>query len=115
MGDLAPHFSRNEFRDRRTGELVDPPCQLLVVLELLRMTCGGTPLRIVSGYRSQSTNREVGGAPDSRHLYGDAVDIPAGYATVEQAEAAGAVGIGEKDGWALHIDVRPSGAARWSY
>jgi zinc D-Ala-D-Ala carboxypeptidase len=114
MGDLSRHFSRSEFRDRRTGELVEPPCRLLVSLELLRLMCGGTPLRIVSGYRSPSTNAEVGGAPDSRHLHGDAADIPGGYATVAQAEDAGFDGIGESGGWAIHVDVRGH-AARWSY
>jgi uncharacterized protein YcbK (DUF882 family) len=115
MGDLTMHFSEAEFLDRRTGEANGPPCRLLAVLEAIRATAGHRPLPIISGYRSAKTNAAVGGAPDSRHLHGDAADIPSGYVTVDQAEACGAVGIGEKDGWAVHVDVRPGGPARWSY
>lgn len=114
MGDLTAHFSGHEFADRRTGQLVGPPARLLAVLEVCRYIAG-RPLHIVSGYRSPSTNSDVGGAPASRHLFGDAADIPSGYVTVDQAEQAGAVGIGEKDGWAVHVDVRPGPPARWSY
>lgn len=114
MGDLTAHFSAGEFLDRRTGERRDPPCSLLAVLEHLRGEVG-RPLSIVSGFRSESTNRAVGGAPASRHLQGDAADIPAGYATTEQAERAGAVGIGSKGPWAVHVDVRPGPPARWTY
>lgn len=114
MGDLSQHFSRTEFRDRRTGALAGPPGELVERLEHLRTTCGGTPLRIVSGYRSKSTNLAVGGAPNSRHLVGDAVDIPAGYATVAQAEHCGFTGIGSKGPWAVHVDCRPE-PARWTY
>jgi uncharacterized protein YcbK (DUF882 family) len=114
MGDLSEHFSANEFRDKRSGRLVGPPCRLLVVLELLRRDVG-RPLTIVSGYRTPETNRAVGGTKHSRHLLGDAVDIPIGYATVAQAAEAGAVGIGSRDGWAVHVDVRPGAPARWTY
>ena len=114
MGDLSPHFSAWEFKDRSDGSLVGPPCSLLCVLEALRAQVG-KPLSIVSGYRTPAHNAEVGGAPNSRHIHGDAADIPYGYATVAQAELAGAAGIGEKDGWAVHVDTRPGGPARWSY
>ena len=45
---------------------------------------------------------------------GDAADIPEGYATVDQAVAAGFTGIGSKGRWAIHVDTRPS-PARWTY
>lgn len=114
MGDLSPHFSTSEFRDRRTGQVkVDP--RLVAHLEVLRCWCGSKPLRIVSGFRSPSSNVTVGGAKNSEHLYGRAADIPAGYATVEQARAAGFTGIGRSGKWATHVDVRPGPRAEWSY
>lgn len=114
MGDLSEHFSRSEFRDRRTGELKGPPMELVAVLERVRALTG-RPLRIISGYRSPRTNRSVGGARRSRHLHGDAVDIPAGHCTTEQAAAAGAVGIGSKGPWAVHLDTRPGPRTFWRY
>lgn len=47
-------------------------------LEAMRHALGDAPLRITSGFRSQSCNSAVGGASNSRHLYGDAADIGAG-------------------------------------
>ena len=115
MGDLSPHFSRSKFRDHRTGEVqIDP--KLVEHLEKLRSICGGRPLHIVSGFRSRSTNSAVGGARRSQHLYGRVADIPPGYATVDQARAAGFTGIGSKGKWAVHVDVRPTKrVARWEY
>ncbi len=91
-----------------------PPAELLRVLEKIRAV-NGKPLSIISGHRCTATNRAVGGAPRSRHLVGDAVDIPLRHVTVTMAAEAGAVGIGERDGWAVHIDVRPGPPVRWRY
>lgn len=106
MGDLSTDFSREEFIDRRTGQLVGPTPELLWRLQLLRNRIGRA-LPIVSGYRSPSTNRLVGGARRSRHLVGDAVDIPPGLVTVDQAIADGFSGIGHCEGWVVHLDCRP--------
>jgi uncharacterized protein YcbK (DUF882 family) len=105
LGDLSPHFSKAEFRDHRTGELVGPDRLLVEVLERIR-ALSGEPLRIVSGYRSAATNRAVGGARRSQHRLGRAADLPRGTCTVEQALAAGATGVGHCDGDVVHIDVR---------
>ncbi len=114
MGDLSPHFSRSEFVDRRTRHLHGPTPGLIVVLERIRALTG-KPLRIVSGYRSPSSNATVGGAKNSRHMEGDAADIPAGHATLSEAYASGAVGVGTKDGWATHVDTRPGPRRHWTY
>lgn len=114
MGDLSAHFSKSEFRDKRAGVTVDVPCRLVAGLEHLRGQVG-RPLVIVSGYRTPETNKAVGGASQSRHLVGDAADIPEGYATIEQAQRAGFVGIGSKGPWAIHVDMRPGPPARWTY
>lgn len=105
MGDLSRNFSRWEFRDRRTGELIGPDPKLLQILQSLRYRIG-RPLPIVSGYRSPSTNRAVGGARRSLHLLGKAADIPKGLVTVREAKVAGATGIGVCNGWVVHIDTR---------
>lgn len=114
MGDLTAHFDQEEFSDRRGGGVKGPPARTLAALEVLRFQVG-RPLRIVSGYRTPMSNRAVGGAPDSRHLYGDAADIPEGYATVDQAVAAGFTGIGSRGRWVIHVDTRPGPLVQWSY
>jgi uncharacterized protein YcbK (DUF882 family) len=114
VGDLSAHFSRAEFRDSRNQSTHHVDHRLVQVLEAIRALTG-RPLRIVSGYRSPATNQAVGGARNSQHLQGRAADIPVGRATVEQAAAAGAVGIGERGGWAVHVDTRPGPPARWKY
>lgn len=109
MGDLSAHFSRSEFAEHDNGELPAgmPTQRLLACLERLRADRGGRPLRIVSGYRSARYNARVGGAPDSRHIHGDAADLEAGVATARQAQHAGFTGIGVCRGWAVHVDTRP--------
>lgn len=114
VGDLSPHFSSHEFVDKHTGHRYDPPAELLEVLENIRSLHPG-PLVVLSGHRCCSTNADVGGAGMSRHIAGDAADIAPGRATPAEAAACGAVGVGEQDGWAVHVDVRPGAAARWSY
>jgi uncharacterized protein YcbK (DUF882 family) len=113
MGDLSPHFSRWEF-DSRDGARATPHPTLIAALERLRAIVG-RPLAIVSGYRSPAHNKRVGGAPKSQHLVNRAADIPSGYATVEQAARAGFTGIGSAGPWAIHVDVRTTGRARWRY
>lgn len=122
MGDVSPHFSRREF-DSHDGHRANPDAMLLAKLERLREICGNRPLQIVSGYRSVAHNKAVGGAKRSQHLYNRAADIPPGYATPQQAIAAGFTGIGIatvlKGGrfsqWATHVDVRPGRLTTWHY
>lgn len=116
MGDLSPHFSSSEFASRDGAPHPAPLVRQRLVshLEVLRCICGNRPLRIVSGHRSPAHNASVGGATRSRHIEGDAADIPTGYATVAQAERAGFTGIGRRGKWAVHVDLRPT-PARWDY
>lgn len=121
MGDISPHFSRSEFRCKGQGmpghddthdTNVDP--ELLDVLEAIRALTGA-PMRIVSGKRCAWYNRKVGGAQGSQHMLTTAADIPRGRATPAQAFAAGAVGVGVLDGWAIHVDTRAGRRALWRY
>jgi len=107
VGDLSAHFSRVEF-DSHDGGRASPDPRLIACLEALRAGSGGHPLRIVSGYRTVAENRRVGGATHSQHLYNRAADIPAGYAHVAAAVAAGFTGVGHCGGWVTHVDVRPA-------
>jgi zinc D-Ala-D-Ala carboxypeptidase len=47
-------------------------------LQAMRHALGDEPIRVTSGFRSYACNDAVGGAPSSRHLYGDAVDMGSG-------------------------------------
>lgn len=115
MGKLTPHFREEEFRSKDQPAVPSAPgWPLLVVLEQIRAHCK-RPVVIVSGYRTPARNRAVGGAADSRHLHGDAADIPAGLVSPADAVRFGATGVGvTADGlWAVHVDVRPLGDGRW--
>ncbi|RLE07387.1 peptidase M15 [Candidatus Aerophobetes bacterium] len=70
---ISQHFRLLEFEDHRTREVkIDP--RIVVFLEYLR-TVLGRPIFVTSGYRTPETNREIGGAWDSRHMLGRAVDF----------------------------------------
>ena len=66
-------FTPEEMSDRSDGSLV-VDVAFMDRLDALRRLFGG-PLRVLSAYRSPYHNAVVGGAPMSRHLAGDAVDI----------------------------------------
>ncbi|MEU4743685.1 D-Ala-D-Ala carboxypeptidase family metallohydrolase [Actinosynnema sp. NPDC023658] len=89
-------------------------------LQAMRHALGDQPIRVTSGFRSTSCNSAVGGASDSRHLYGDAVDLGAGALSLcrmaQQARNHGFNGIlgpGYPDhGDHTHVDHR--GSRFWS-
>ena len=87
---LSPHFTLGEFtRSGSHPEVYNIPSheaianlkRLCVWLEELRRRyndkygVGEEPIRINSGYRSPQLNRAIGGASNSNHLTGCAVDI----------------------------------------
>jgi zinc D-Ala-D-Ala carboxypeptidase len=85
-------------------------------LQAMRHALGDQPIRVTSGFRSVSCNNAVGGASNSRHLYGDAADLGAGAHTLcqmaKEARNRGFAGIlgpgypGHSDH--THVDGRPS-------
>ncbi|HEY3367147.1 MAG TPA: D-Ala-D-Ala carboxypeptidase family metallohydrolase [Symbiobacteriaceae bacterium] len=71
----ATNFQIGEFINDAslTSALVDP----LMVQHTQNARIRYGPMSINSGYRTPDYNRSIGGATYSRHLYGDAVDVPA--------------------------------------
>lgn len=95
------------------------------VFEDLRAACGNVPLTVLSAYRTPAHNRAIGGARNSQHVEGRALDLkpPAGWTVARFA----ALIRGEADAWGLggvgvyrtfvHVDIRPRVADRlvvWS-
>lgn len=72
----------------------------------------GSPIFVTSAYRSKEHNKEVGGVPNSKHIYGEAVDIrmPATAAQLNKLiwalSQAGFTGIGIYQASHIHADVR---------
>ena len=108
------NFSPAEIACRGTGQLKLHP-EALDKLQSLRDRLG-KPLIIRSAYRSPGHNRNVGGAPRSKHMDGTAFDIamsnhdPAAFEA--EAREVGFLGFGfyPRSGF-MHIDLGP--ARQW--
>lgn len=107
------YFELHEFVCPCCG-VADMRSTLLGPLDDLREICG-FPFIVNSGYRCERHNRVVKGATNSRHLYGDAVDIGCdartGRVIVEEALKMGVftgIGVNLKGGNRfVHLDTRP--------
>tara|TARA_R110002020_G_scaffold176317_4_gene368525 strand:- start:1134 stop:1547 length:414 start_codon:yes stop_codon:yes gene_type:complete len=118
-GQLSAHFHENEFRCRCCGELHPDgvPQELIDHLEAVRMHFG-KPVKINSGYRCPTHNKNVGGAKNSLHMQGKAADhyISGVYPAVVAAFHAQRIqdgGVGKYNSF-THIDVRGY-KARWGF
>lgn len=111
---LSKNFKLSEFVCKEGKNEVHIDMKLIDKLQQLRELLD-KPVSIVSGYRSPAYNKLIGGATDSRHMYGDAADIKVtGIAPIDVALAAEGVGfdgIGVYDTW-THVDTRGY-KARW--
>ena len=74
LGELTKSGSHPEVYNIPSHEAIANLTNLSKWLEVLRERAG-TPIIINSGYRSPQLNRKIGGAPNSNHLTGCAVDI----------------------------------------
>lgn len=105
---ITPHFKVREFACKDGSDEIIVSNELVSKLELLRMEIGRA-ITITSGYRSDSYNKKVGGAYNSYHKRGMAVDIVAnGYTPSRLAVRAaqlGFNGIGIYKNF-THIDIR---------
>lgn len=88
--------------------------------EVVRDRCGQQPIVILSGYRTPAWNRKVGGARQSQHVEGRALDLrpPSGLTVAafhvlilawarDGLSQIRGVGRYDRQGF-VHIDIRPS-------
>jgi hypothetical protein len=116
--DTVKYFGRHEFAckcGKCGGYPVEPKEAFVRKLDAFRERVG-EPVYINSGIRCPEHNEAVGGADDSRHMYGDAADIRCDGKTPEQLYAIadeifhdGGVGLYD---WGIHVDDRGH-RARW--
>lgn len=103
----AEHFRLSEFRcsDGTPILLLHP--RLTTWLDALR-EWAGAPVEVTSGYRTHCYNARVGGANESRHMYGLAADVKAQSKppceVARWAERHGFGGIGKYQSF-THVDV----------
>lgn len=114
---LSAHFNSSEFDCKCsvcTVTYVDS--ELIDILEDLRSEVNA-PLKIHSGYRCEDHNRAIGGAQNSTHTTGRAVDISIKNLDLLYEEACQhfyAVGDGRSKGF-IHVDTRSDKTRRWNY
>jgi uncharacterized protein YcbK (DUF882 family) len=84
---LTPNFSKSEFECRDGSEMPDSVFEnvkkLALNLQAIRLEIGKS-IRVNSGYRSPSYNKEIGGVPFSQHLLGKAADLKASGMTAKE-------------------------------
>lgn len=107
---LSPNFVLAEFGSNDGTDTVYVHTALVALLEQIRCRFD-RPLIITSGYRSPAHNRAVGGATQSRHLYGLAADIRVQGVSPDEvyayADELGAGGVGRYQTF-THVDVQGS-------
>ena len=118
MSRLSQHFTRREFACKGEdccGHSAPVNLQLVFALELLRAETE-KPLVINSGFRCKTHNEVIGGAENSQHCLGTAVDIktPMGYSDNQFFEICKALNlngefifsaVGLYEG-RIHLDIR---------
>ena len=71
---ISEHFTLGEFMCHNGTDIVKFDTQILKMLEKLRAKYGGK-IAIISGYRPTGYNASIGGAVNSAHIDGQAVDF----------------------------------------
>lgn len=105
---LTNNFTVAEFRCKDGSNTVKIDTKLAALLQEIR-NYFGKPVKIVSGYRTASYNKQVGGASSSLHVSGKAADISIAGVTPLQiaryAQSLGVKGIGLYSSF-VHVDTR---------
>lgn len=112
---VSEHFKVREFACHDGSDVVLIHRDLPAACEKAREINGA--FSPSSAYRHPHYNASIGGAAMSRHMYGDAVDIPAKEATPAELANQMDAYIGDKGGvgiytWGIHVDMRGE-KARW--
>ena len=121
--DEIKYFKREEFRCKCGGKYcngytTEIDMETVKIADAIRERIG-KPIAVNSGIRCKTHNANVGGVPNSQHLYGKAADLccPSGYTPSQMASIAeeimgntGGIGIYS---WGIHIDTR-STKSRWN-
>lgn len=118
---ISKNFKLREFASKDGADKVLYSDDLLSMLEKLRSYIGGT-IGINSGYRSPAYNKRIGGASRSKHTQGYAADIVvkkngkrvSGKLICCLCQTLGFKGVAliKGSGYAVHVDMRPSGIYR---
>ncbi len=112
---LSEHFTREELQCRCGCGLCSPGAGLITLAEDIRALLNA-PMIVHSACRCAPHNARVGGAPNSRHLQGRAMDFHAPgisaadvFKRIKAERDAGRLpllgGLGLYD-WGVHIDTR---------
>lgn len=108
--NVSKNFKLREFECKDGSHLVKLDSKLLEKLQILRDRLG-VPLTINSGYRTPEHNKKVGGAVNSFHMQGKAVDVSKKNIKLTDAqliklcEEIGFDAIGIYDTF-IHLDMR---------
>jgi zinc D-Ala-D-Ala carboxypeptidase len=97
LGTASAHFSWTEFKCTCGGgyggcRVILVRRELLQSVEKYRAKVG--PVSVASGYRCPTRNAKVGGASNSQHMYGTAIDVSYAMSTATMRGMHIAAGIG---------------------
>ena len=118
MKKVSKHIGYHEVACRHCGKHppqgMDP--KVLELFEAIREAAGGSPIHINSGYRCPVHNKNVGGAKNSQHMRGTALDLTPRHISVkalhriaDRLNAKGGVGLYRTF---VHVDTRGR-KSRW--
>lgn len=111
---LSARFKVREFACTGSDTIVIAD-GLVPMLQKVADTAGATKVIVSDGYRTAAYNKAIGGATNSRHLYGEAADLtfylPSGSqiparTMCQIAERLGVLGIEQISSTYLHLDIR---------
>lgn len=119
---ISEHFRQAEFACNHCGQIhptnPTPPEEVLQWLEQIRAHFGGKPVVVNSGYRCPTHNANVGGAKNSYHMKGQAVDFRVSGVSIAAAYELADKLVGSRGGVGryktfVHIDNRGY-RSRWN-